>query len=74
MVRQLEQHLAENPHDAEGWAMLGRSRWVMQQFDASARAWQRAAELRPDDPDVLTNYAEVTKALDGTDFAWMARD
>jgi cytochrome c-type biogenesis protein CcmH len=59
MVRQLEQHLAENPHDAEGWAMLGRSRWVMQQFDASARAWQRAAELRPDDPDVLTNYAEV---------------
>lgn len=58
MMQQLEQHLADNPDDAEGWAMLGRSRRALHEFDAAARAWKRAAELQPDDADVLTDYAE----------------
>jgi cytochrome c-type biogenesis protein CcmH len=59
MTRQLAQHLEENPDDAEGWVMLGRAYKALQEFDASARAWARAAQLQPDDADVLTDYAEV---------------
>ena len=59
MTARLEQHVEQNPNDAEGWAMLGRARWALQQFDASAQAWRRAAELRPNDADILTNYAEA---------------
>ncbi len=59
MTRQLAQHLEQNPDDAEGWVMLGRAYKALQEFDASARAWARAAQLQPDDADVLTDYAEV---------------
>ena len=59
MMQQLEQHLAANPDDAEGWAMLGRSRRALHEFDAAARAWLRAAELQPENADYLTNYAEA---------------
>ncbi len=59
MVGRLEQHLAANPDDVEGWAMLGRARSALQQFDASAQAWRRAAELQPDNADILTDYAEA---------------
>ncbi len=58
MTLRLEQHLEQNPTDVEGWSMLGRARLALQQFDASAQAWGRAAELQPEDADVLTNYAE----------------
>lgn len=59
MTQRLVEHLEANPDDVEGWAMLARARRAMQQFDASAQAWQRAAALRPDDPNVLTDYAEA---------------
>ena len=59
MTERLAEHLEANPDDVEGWVMLARARKALQQFDASARAWARAAALRPDDADVLTNYAEA---------------
>ena len=59
MVRQLAQRLEEEPGDVEGWAMLGRSYMVLQRYPESERAWQQAATLEPDNPDILTNYAEA---------------
>ena len=59
MTARLEQHLMQNPDDAEGWVMLGRANKALQNFDASARAWERAAELQPGDANVLTDYAEA---------------
>ncbi len=59
MTRQLAQHLEQNPDDAEGWVMLGRAYKALHDFDASARAWARAARLQPNDADLLTDYAEV---------------
>ncbi|MGD8842142.1 MAG: c-type cytochrome biogenesis protein CcmI [Gammaproteobacteria bacterium] len=59
MTGQLEEHLAANPDDAEGWAMLGRVRRAMQQYEASAEAWKNASRLLPDDATVLANYAEA---------------
>ena len=59
MVVRLEQHVAQNPDDAEGWVMLGRANKALQNFDAAASAWARAAELQPGDPNILTDYAEA---------------
>lgn len=59
MTRQLAQHLEQNPDDAEGWAMLGRAYRALHEFEQSARAWARAAQLQPKDADVLTDFAEA---------------
>jgi cytochrome c-type biogenesis protein CcmH len=59
MTRQLAQRLEKEPDDVEGWMMLGRSYMVLQQYPDSARAWQRAATLAPDNASILTNYAEA---------------
>ena len=59
MTTRLEQHLEQNPDDAEGWAMLGRANKALQNYEASARAWARAVALQPGDANVLTDYAEA---------------
>jgi cytochrome c-type biogenesis protein CcmH len=68
MTRQLAQRLEQEPDDVEGWAMLGRSYMVLQQFPESARAWQRAAMLEPDNASILTNYAEAIGLASQGDF------
>lgn len=45
MVQSLAARLAENPDDAEGWKMLGRSYLVMGRFAESVNALERAVEL-----------------------------
>ena len=55
MTTRLEQHLEQNPDDAEGWAMLGRANKALQNYEASARAWARAVALQPGDANVLTD-------------------
>jgi cytochrome c-type biogenesis protein CcmH len=50
MVAQLEGRLHEQPGDAEGWAMLGRSYIVLQRYGEAARAYARANALAIDRP------------------------
>ena len=45
MVEGLTQRLAQNPDDADGWGMLGRSRYVLQEFSAAAQAYAQANRL-----------------------------
>lgn len=45
MVQRLERRLKDSPDDAEGWAMLGRSYFVMQRYVDAASAYQRANRL-----------------------------
>jgi cytochrome c-type biogenesis protein CcmH len=45
MVQRLERKLAKSPDDAEGWAMLGRSYFVMSRYPSAADAYHKANAL-----------------------------
>lgn len=60
MVGRLERRLAEQPGDAEGWQMLGRSYVVLGRYRDAVTAYGRARELTGDeDIASLTGYAEA---------------
>ncbi len=63
MIATLTQRLEANPDDAEGWAMLGRSYYFVQQYDTSAKAYGNAiAKLSVESADLYADYADA-KAL-----------
>lgn len=65
MVDSLAQKLKQNPDDAEGWAMLGRSYNAMRRYSEAADAYERAVALQPNNPQVLTDYADILAMKNG---------
>ncbi|MGH8631111.1 MAG: c-type cytochrome biogenesis protein CcmI [Burkholderiales bacterium] len=59
MTEKLASRLKERPDDWEGWAMLGRAYKALQRYEEASKAWAEAARLKPDDADVLADYAEA---------------
>lgn len=61
MVESLKLRLAENPNDAEGWAMLGRSYYYLNRFTEANQAYAKAVELTAENPnpDYLADYADT---------------
>ena len=59
LLDKLSGHLDANPDDLKGWLMLGRSLITLGRYMESANAFKRAADLRPADPEILTDYAEA---------------
>ena len=57
MVARLAQRLAAQPDDADGWRMLARSYDNLGRFREAVGAYQQLIQRRPNDPDVLTDYA-----------------
>lgn len=67
MVARLEDRLKDEPNDVDGWLRLGRSWGVLGDRAKARDALAKAAELKPDDPAVLAQYALATlRAADGT--------
>jgi cytochrome c-type biogenesis protein CcmH len=56
-VAALAQRLEQNPTDLNGWKMLGRSYLSMERYRDAAAAFSRASALKPDDADLLADYA-----------------
>ena len=56
-VASLAKRMEQNPGDAAGWIMLGRSYLTLQRYSDSTNAYAKAASLKPDDADVWANYA-----------------
>jgi cytochrome c-type biogenesis protein CcmH len=56
-VAALAKRLEQNPGDADGWAMLGRSYVSLERYGDASNAYAKAAELKKDDADILTEYA-----------------
>ena len=60
MVSKLEAKLRENPTDPKGWALLGRSYFVMGRYGEAANSYAQASKLSGEkDVDVLTDQAEA---------------
>jgi cytochrome c-type biogenesis protein CcmH len=59
MVNGLAERLKENPDDISGWLRLGRARTVLGDKAAARDAYAKAAELRPDDVEVLVSHADA---------------
>lgn len=60
----LAQRLAENPEDANGWMMLGRSYMSVGNFAAAAEAYERAIELESaQNPQSLVGLGEAQVAM-----------
>ncbi len=60
LLQRLEQSLAENPGNADGWAIAGRTYMVMGQFGKAEAAYARVHDLVGDDPDILTAWADAS--------------
>ncbi len=65
MVARLAARLEDNPQDAQGWRMLGRSYGVLGEPEKSAEAFGRAAELLPDDMAIQLDYATALLEASG---------
>jgi len=59
MITKLEKHLQEAPKDLRGWRLLGHSYMALERYADAVRAYTKAYELKPEDPELLTDYAEA---------------
>ncbi len=59
MVERLAARLRENPEDADGWKMLGRSYAVLQRFPEAVDAYAKAAVRAPRDAQLLADFADA---------------
>ena len=60
MVQKLADRLKTQPEDVEGWAMLGRSHSILEQFPQAVTAFQRVIALRPAEAQ---GHADLADAL-----------
>jgi cytochrome c-type biogenesis protein CcmH len=58
-VQRLAERLKDEPGNAEGWALLGRSYAQMQRFTEASDAYAKAAQLQGDDAQLLADYADA---------------
>jgi cytochrome c-type biogenesis protein CcmH len=59
MVKRLEERLAANADDPDGWRMLGWSYYNMGRYDESVQAYRRAADLQKDNPTLKSMLGEA---------------
>ncbi len=59
MVEGLAARLRENPGDAQGWLRLARSYRVLGEAEQARAALDSARQAAPEDPEVLSAYAEA---------------
>ncbi len=62
LVARLAARLESNPDDLDGWMMLGRTYFAINQPQRALDALAHAYALAPDNPDVILGYAEAIVA------------
>jgi cytochrome c-type biogenesis protein CcmH len=68
MVQSLAQRLQNQPDDAEGWAMLGRSYLVLQRHTDAAAALKKSLALAPLDAQVHADLGDALAFVAGRRF------
>lgn len=64
-VAALAKRLEENPDDLQGWIMLGRSYMSFEKYSDASAAYAKASALKPNDPDLLADYAYALAMANG---------
>jgi len=69
MIAKLAERMDKQPpgnvDDTEGWVMLGRSYSAMQRYADANRAFSRALQLMPGNPQILVDQADVLAMQQG---------
>lgn len=65
MVARLAERMQQQPDDAQGWAILARSYYVMQRFPEAVKAYEQWVRLDPKNADALTDYADALAMSQG---------
>lgn len=65
MLAKLVERLKQQPDDAEGWAMLGRSYSVMGRFEEAVPAFRKVVELRPKEAQGFADLADALASAKG---------
>jgi cytochrome c-type biogenesis protein CcmH len=58
MTEKLAARLKDKPDDVDGWSMLARSYSVLGRHAEALKAYEKASNLRKDDPTLLADYAD----------------
>ncbi len=64
-IEQLSARLEQEPDNAEGWYMLGRSYMAVQRYNEAVAAYKRSVELFPGNADLLLSYADALAMSEG---------
>lgn len=59
VVDNLIVRLNSNPEDIEGWIMLARTYAIMNRFEDASNTYAKINELVPDNPQILSDYADM---------------
>ncbi|MGB7286196.1 MAG: c-type cytochrome biogenesis protein CcmI [Salaquimonas sp.] len=63
LVSRAEAHLAQNPQDAKGWAVLAPVYNRMGRYDAALNAWSNVYRLAPETPEIKATLGEAILAV-----------
>ncbi len=67
MISQLEQKMQNEPENATGWTMLGRSYMMLKRFPEAVGALDKALALTPEEPELMLSLADaVAMSNNGT--------
>lgn len=69
MLTALNDRLAENPDDAEGWYLLGRTQMALKGYSQAATAYDKVYKLIGDQPMVLLSLADALSMAAGGDMS-----
>jgi len=67
MTEKLAERLKDKPDDVEGWSMLARSYSVLGRHADALKAYEKASNLRKDDPTLLADYADSLAVNNNSD-------
>lgn len=59
MAIQLERKLEANPENLDGWVLLAKTYYQIQQYPKALEAFKKAAKLAPNDANLLADYADI---------------
>ncbi|HEY5603461.1 MAG TPA: c-type cytochrome biogenesis protein CcmI [Gammaproteobacteria bacterium] len=69
-LAKLQEHLKQNPGDAEAWMMLARSYYFLKQYQTASDGFAKAVAITSEqNPDLLADYADALAMASGRNMA-----